>query len=148
MPSSTDSTESITFPEETKVKRKKIIVNGFNLGVKFEYRTSIRLIAFHILTLGWVYHIYLVHNWLKTINKVQKKELFNPGMAVIATIATLGAAGIYFDYIIVKRSQEIARKTGGKSYPDRKDITPPSKNLSYFIAAINIIFFYFLRYFF
>ena len=96
--------------------------------VNFPYKSPIKLCLLQLFTFG-IYGLVLLYRWVKLINSTSKKDLFNPALAVILSIITLGAANTYFNYQIIDRAEKIAIATNGSLNANRRDIRPPLKNI-------------------
>ena len=93
-----------------------------------------------ILTLGTcgIYYLFLLYRWIKAINEESGKEYVNPSFAVLLTICTLGIAGIYFEYQLIKHGQLIIQRTNSSQNPKRNDIPMPPRNIKEIVLWGNI----------
>tara|TARA_Y100001978_G_scaffold101594_1_gene90924 strand:- start:4764 stop:6452 length:1689 start_codon:yes stop_codon:yes gene_type:complete len=96
--------------------------------INFPYESPIKLCLLQLVSFG-IYGLVLLYRWVKVINSASKKDLFNPTLAVILSIITLGAANVYFNYQIVLSAEKILESTNGSLNSNRRDINPPLKNL-------------------
>ena len=106
-------------------------------GVDFKPENHITIFILGVVTFG-IYYFFQLYRWIKAINSASKKDFFDPTLAIIISLLTLGLGAIYFDYQILTKASQISRATGGKDNPKRKSLKAPSSNIRETVLAAGI----------
>ena len=96
-------------------------------NINFKKQSPIKVFVLTIVTLG-IYYFICLYRWIDTLNKVRRKEVFNPTLAIILSIFSCGIGCIYFDYQIVKE-YELLTKESGQLKISKNNLNPPAQNL-------------------
>ena len=147
-----DKEKKALIPENEQIRLNKFKAPFESLETKitklnqinFPYESPIKLCLLQLVSFG-IYGLVLLYRWVKVINSASKKVLFNPTLAVILSIITLGAANVYFNYQIVLSAEKILESTNGSLNSNRRDINPPLKNLKE-IILFGWIFCFIMKY--
>ena len=124
--------DHVEFEKETAGDYRAVIE-----GVEFRPENHITIFILGVVTFGF-YYLFLVHKWIKAINSASKKDFFDPTLACVITLFTLGFAALYFDYQILTKASQISRATGVKDNPKRKSLKAPSSNIRETVLAAGI----------
>ncbi len=122
----TNSYASNTYNNDLSSSTSSNIIGSSN----YSHKTPAEIVLLLVCTCG-IYYFVLIYDWLKTINSVdEKSNSTDPALAIFFIIISCGIAGIYYEYLIAKKTASITRKSGGSSSPLRQGINPPLDNLS------------------
>ena len=117
-----------------------ILYQEINLGnVSFKKQNSIKVFVLSLVTLG-IYNLICLYRWIKTLNKVKGKTIFNPNLAIFFSIITLNIAAIYYKYQVVKE-YELMIKDSGEIKSNLGNINTPTPNLKELVLYGNIFLF-------
>ena len=131
----TKAREKSTSNTKTEKSRLKSVLNE---GAGFrKYQSTSKIIVLCLITFS-IYYFVLFYRWIKAVNEESGKEYINPSFATLLNIITLGLAGIYFEYQLVKHAQIIIKTTNGPQNPKRKNIPTPMKNIKEIVLWGNI----------
>ena len=125
---------------EKSKKKETPLDQEINLeNVNFKKQSSIKVFVLSLVTLG-IYNIICLYKWINTLNKVRSKEIFNPILAIVFSVITLGIASIYYDYQVVKE-YELITKDSGEFKTSLGNLNPPPNNLKELVLYGNIFIF-------
>ena len=102
---------------------------------RFKKKSHAKIYILTLVTFG-IYYLFLLYDWIKTLNEVRKEKFSDPAVAVIITIFTCSFAAIYYDWKIAKEFELIAKEQGDL-VANRQVVKPPIQNLKAITICIN-----------
>ncbi len=105
-------------------------------NTRFKKKSHAKIYILSLVTFG-IYYFFLLYEWIKTLNKVRKEKIIDPGLAIFISIFTCFVACIYYDWKIAKEFELIA-KVQGDLVANNHVVKPPIQNLKAITICINL----------
>ena len=102
---------------------------------RFKKKSHAKIYILSLITFG-IYYLFLLYNWVKTLNEVRKEKILDPTLTIVITIFTCFFACIYYDWKIAKEFELIA-KDQGDLVANKQVLKPPIQNLKAVTICIN-----------
>ena len=78
-------------------------------NTRFKKKSHAKIYILSLVTFG-IYYLFLLHEWVTTLNKVRKEKIIDPVLAIFISIFTCFVGAIYYDWKIAKEFELIAKE--------------------------------------
>ena len=105
-------------------------------NTSFKKKSHAKIYILSLVTFG-IYYLFLLHEWVTTLNKVRKEKIIDPVLAIFISIFTCFVGAIYYDWKIAKEFELIAKEQGDLVV-NKQVVQPPIQNLKVITICINL----------
>ena len=105
-------------------------------NTRFKKKSHAKIYILSLVTFG-IYYLFLLYEWITTLNKVRKEKIIDPGLAIFISIFTCFVACIYYDWKIAKEFELIAKEQED-FVANKRVVKPPIQNLKAITICINV----------